>query len=256
MKIQPAVSLWNFNHYRNTPEIEKILAALQKHNLGIELWNSWYGGQDLYHKSNWRKMKKALAEMPVSLHSEIGVNDRDFHLGQIEAAAEFGAQVLVVHADNLFYPEKKVLNIDLANDLVEYATTCGVTICLENGQLPILAGAIKKIPGLKICLDTGHVYLVRESMSDFMVELQIYIKHVHMQEILSENEQRLVGEQGIILDHYTPGSGGIPGEDWSLFFNSLKQNQYQGLAVFEIQPRNPLQTALLGEEFIQQYLEN
>lgn len=254
MKIQPAVSLWNFNFYQNSPELEIILGDLKKQNLGIELWNSWQGDQGLYHKSNWKRVKNALAGMPVSLHSEIGVNERDFHLEQIDAAAEFGAQILVVHADNLIYPAEKNLNIDLAIELVEYAASCGVTITLENGQLPILARAVKEIKGLKICLDTGHVYLVRETMKDFIEELQSYIKHVHLQEILSESERVLVGEQGIILDHYTPGTGGIPGEDWSLFFNSLKENQYQGMVVFEIQPRNPLLTALLSENFIKKYL--
>lgn len=194
--------------------------------------------------------------MPVSLHSEIGVNERDFHLNQIDAAAAFGAQILVVHADNLYYPASRTLNFDLANELVEYAASCEVTICLENGQLPILTAAVKEISGLKICLDTGHVYLVREGMDDFMKNLDNYIEHLHLQDILSDSEQRLVGTQGIILDHYTPGTGGIPREDWSLLFNTLEENQYQGLAVFEIQPRSPLLTALLGGEFINSYLEN
>ena len=85
-----------------------------------------------------------------------------------------------------------------------------------------------------------------------MPTLKDNIIHLHFQEILSDPELELLGKENIILDHYTPGTGGIPLEDWVLLKSTLDQIDFQGMAVFEIQPRNPLQTALLGKIFFEE----
>lgn len=256
MKIQPAVSLWNYNHYHPAPHLEELLVLLRKHDFGVELWNAWQGDEDLYQKKSWTRIKNALEGMRVSLHSTIGIQELDAHRRQIEAAAAFDAQVLVIHADNLYHPGSKRLNLPLTRQLVEEAAAAGVTLALENGQLPVLARAVEEVPDLKICLDTGHVYLVQETMAEFLDAFRDRIVHLHLQEILASHEQHLVGEGGIILDHYTPGTGGILEEDWHLLFRTLEEIDFQGMGVFEIQPRNPLQTAELGSRFMEKILDD
>lgn len=52
-------------------------------------------------------------------------------------------------------------------------------------------------------------------------------------------------------DHYIPGTGGIPRADWELLARTLHEINYDGIAVFEVQPRRPLQTALLTRQLMQ-----
>ena len=52
-------------------------------------------------------------------------------------------------------------------------------------------------------------------------------------------------------DHYTPGTGGIPQAEWKLLAQTLKEIDFDGIAVFEIIPRNPLQNTVLGKRFLE-----
>lgn len=251
MQIQYAVSLWNYYHYSELPEIGEIADVLQQNDLGLELWNEPYGKWDLLNGDVRQEVKALLANLPISYHTDIGQSSKDFHLAQIEVASELGAEVLVLHSDNLYLPGTKDLDIGLASYVVEQAEAHGIIPALENGQLPFLVKAIDRVPGLMICLDVGHVYLVDEPMSAFLDQLGERIAHLHLQETLSPVEMDLLGQSGIILDHYIPGTGGIPAEDWALLSGFLTESDYTGMAVFEIQPRKPLQTAVLGRNFFE-----
>ena len=254
MKIEFAVSLWNFTHYTKSPSLERICGQLRDQGLGIELWSSYNQEADLYDQVGRKRLRAALKGMLVSLHSDIFAKNFLDHQKQIDTAAEIGAEVIVIHSDNIYLPDTKEIDVNLANRVVAYGVENGVTIALENGQLPLLKNAIDQIEGLKISLDTGHVYLTEEPMEAFLAALKTSIIHLHIQEVLSSPESSLVGQHGIILDHYTPGTGGIPAEDWKLLFSVLQETDFNGTAVFEIQPRTPLQTAKLGTTFVQKCL--
>lgn len=248
-----AISLWNYIHYYRVPDIGRLLENLHRHGYGVELWNAWRDELDLFNKKTRTSIKKALSGMRVSLHTDIGFNSKDFHTQQIEAAADLGASVLVLHSDNLYINGTKELDIPLTQYVVDYGAECGVKVTLENGQLPFLKNALKEISGLSICLDIGHVYLTDEPMQTFLDAFKNNISHLHIQETLSVPERVLLPEDDIIIDHYTPGTGGIPQEDWRLLLNTLDDLNFEGMAVFEIQPRNPLQTAFLGKKFINEF---
>ena len=250
MQLQYAVSLWNFIHYANPPSLSEIADILGANNLGIELWNALFEGFNLNDAATQQRVRELFAGIPVSYHTEIGKTSKSFHQKQIDTAAAVGARFLVLHSDNLYTQNTKELDVDLAGFVVEYGKASHVEIVLENGQLPFLSNAIKQLPELKICLDVGHVYLTSEPMRAFMEQLGTRITHLHLQEILSPLERGLLGQSGIILDHYIPGTGGIPLADWTLLFETLKTRNYNGMAVFEIQPRKPLQTAVIGRDFI------
>ncbi len=253
MQIQYAVSLWNFIHYANRPDFGEIAEVLRANELGIELWNS-FENWSLNDKETRLNVKTLFAGLPVSYHTEIGGNSKEFHQNQINNAVEVGAQKLVLHSDNLYYQDTKELDVDLTGFVVESANTFGIDIMLENGQLPFLTHAIAQVPTMKICLDVGHVYLTNDPMSAFLEQLGPSVTHLHLQEILSPLERGLLGQSGIILDHYIPGTGGIPMEDWTLLFEYLQKRDYAGMAVFEIQPRKPLQTAVIGRDFVEKFI--
>ncbi len=249
-KIQYCISLWNYTHYLKSPKLDRLIESIKINNYGVEIWNLWKNEFDLYDSNNRKKIKQVLKNISVSYHTEIGLIDLDEHKKQIDVAADLNATVLVLHSDNLYLPESKKLDIELTEKIIDYASARNIVVTLENGQLPFLVDAITKVPKLNICLDIGHVYLVEETMSQFLEILKGKITHLHIQEILSEPELILLNEENIIVDHYTPGTGGIPSKDWILLSEMLKDIKYQGMAVFEIQPRNPLQTALLGKNFM------
>ena len=245
MKIQYAISLWNFSHYPGTGTLEQELAAIRELGYGVELWARWKDGPSLYAGSERARLKAALDGMPVSLHSAI-VRTFDQQRAQIDAARELGARVLVVHSDEFHAGDTRQLDAALCRDVVAYARERGVCIALENGQLPFLETALAAVEDLRICLDVGHVYLTDDTMRAFLAGLQGRIVHLHLQDILTPVE---VGLHGAGSDHYTPGTGGIPLEDWRQLVAHLKETGYDGTAVFEVRPRNPYQTATLGRRF-------
>ena len=73
--------------------------------------------------------------------------------------------------------------------------------------------------------------------------------------------QDILGPQEIVLplagkDHFELGTGAIPTEDWELLASVLDEIDFKGIAVFEIRPRRPLQTALRAHTFFESLLGN
>jgi sugar phosphate isomerase/epimerase len=251
MQIHYSISLWNFTHYFNAPSLEQVLDLVRAQGYGIELWGGWRDEPDLYAPAGIRRLKPCLADMRVSLHTAL-VTTFDLHRKQIDAANQLGAEILVLHSDDLYLPGTKILDVDLAHQVVAYAGQAGVRLALENGQLPFLKNAFEQVPGLFFCLDVGHVYLTTENMTSFLSAFKSRLIHVHLQDILSAPE---TGLPKAGKDHYILGTGGIPLPDWQLFCATLAEIDYSGSAVFEIQPRQPLQTALISKMFFQKLLE-
>ena len=245
MKVLYAISLWNYSHYPDTGTLEQELGAIRELGYGVELWAQWNDGPSLYDESERARLKAALDGMSVTMHSAI-VRRFDQHQAQIDAARDLGAGVLVVHSDEFYARDTRELDAALCRDVVAYAVERGVCIALENGRLPFLEEALAAVEDLRICLDVGHVYLTDETMQAFLAGLGGRIVHLHLQDILTPSE---VGLPGAGADHYTPGTGGIPLEDWHLLVAHLQEVGFVGTAVFEIRPRNPYQTASLGRRF-------
>jgi len=135
---------------------------------------------------------------------------------------------------------------------VEYARAAGIRLALENGQLPFLVKARDQVEGLGFCLDVGHVYLTSAPMSAFLDALKQRLIHLHFQD-LALDPARALRFPGASLDHYMLGAGGIPEQDWRLLFATLEDIHFEGTAVFEVQPWNPLQTAGMGRAFIARF---
>jgi len=250
--IRYAVSLWNYTHYANPPSLERITATLRQHGYGIELWGAWGDEKDLYDEIGRQRLQVATQGMLCSLHTTMDATTMELQTKQIDTAAAIGAKVIVLHPSDLMAKGTKVLDVGLTRDAVAYAGKKGVRLALENGRLAFLAEAADKVDGLGICLDVGHVYLNGETMADFLGALKKRLIHLHIQELLSEAE--LEHLPGTMKDHYIPGTGSIPRADWELLARTLHEIAFDGMAVFEIQPRKPLQTALLGRLYIEELL--
>lgn len=249
MHIRYSVSLWNYTHYADAPSLERICASLREHNYGIEVWSNWRDEKDLYDEAGRRRLTAALQGMQVSLHTTMDSNTFERQKKQIDAAAAVGAGVIVLHPTDLAPKGSSTLDVPLTRDAVAYAREHGVRLALENGHQEFLEEAVSKVDGLNVCLDVGHIYLHAESMADFLAALKSKLIHLHIQDLMLDIEQKEL--PGTMKDHYIPGTGSIPRADWELLARTLHEINYDGIAVFEVQPRRPLQTALLTRQLMQ-----
>lgn len=252
MKIRYSISLWNFTHYTASPSLEHLIPMVREQGYGIELWPQSTDGRDLYSPAVCKRLKPLVKGMSVSLHSTGCATTFKLQKKQIDAAATLKAKVIVLHQSDFTLGGTNKVNVRLARQAVNYAARHGVKLALENGgELPFLERAISEVEGLGICLDVGHVFFTRHPMSRYLRALKHHIIHLHIQDILPNIEKQLAHRAN---DHFIPGSGGIPLKDWLLLARTLKEIKYNGLAVLEIRPRNPFQTALLGRNHFQNIL--
>lgn len=252
MRIQCAISLWNFRHYAQVESLEQTLYEIREMGYAVELWSQFPGMPgSLYDESARDGLTRALGGMSVSLHSGIVHSFAEQQL-QVDAARDLGASILVVHPDEFFAGgQVNRLDTPLCRDVVAYAAEQGVRIALENGQLAFLEQALAAVNGLKICLDIGHIYKTSDSLAAYLAKLKDHLVHLHLQDILPLTEQELPHAGA---DHYVPGTGSIPHEDWELLVAALQEIDFEGTAVFEIRPRNPYQTARSASRFFAKLL--
>jgi len=236
MDLDYRISLWNYSHYARRLSLESAGAEITANGYGVELWPNWQDDKDLYDEVYRERLRVLLDGVKSSWHSG-GVNDLEGNQRQIDTAAYAGSDAIVVHQGNLGLSGDGPEDYALARDVVAYATEKGVTIALENGPLAVLEGAIQNVDDLKICIDTGHVYFTDDPMAKYVDALKGRLHHLHIQDTLPES------------DHYFLGSGIIPKEDWQYLADALKEISFSGPAVFEIRPRQPLQTAEICTQF-------
>ena len=275
MRITYAVALVNYQKYgAGVPSLERVIARVRERGFGVELWRSFGLEKDLYGQIGRKRLKPLLGGMAVSLHA---ANDTAFqaHQVQIEAAADFGAEVIVIHSQGFLTQERAnfeaqerargVSSLDVqlgrkASDFdvqqarrsVAYAAERGVKLALENGvdipPFPMLANAVEQVGGLGICLDTGHLYRPWDPDPDprpmhrFLDAFKERIIHLHIHDANPETTDD---------DHMQPGTGGISHRDWERLVITLQEVDFHGMAVFEIAPRVPVETASLGKRFME-----
>ena len=251
MQITYAISLWNYIHYANQPSLERIIADVRHEGYGIELWGNCWNEPDLYDEIGRQRLKPPLEGMSISLHSAGFRPLDDLQQKQIDAAACWGAGVVVLHPEDLAAPQTTT-DWAFARRLVDYARERGVKLALENGGLEFLTEAFTQVPGLYCCLDVGHVYLqywatppAQCTMRHFLDACKHRLIHLHLQDLCAPRMRSL---RSAWDDHYTSGTGGIPAEDWQLLWATLEDIDFHGTAVFEIHPPSPLETAFQARE--------
>jgi len=236
MEINYRISLWNYFHYIHRFSLEQAVDEVRQAGYGIELWPGWFEDRDLYAPLYRDRLKALVAGMACSLHTG-GAKDMEAHRKQIDCAAHIGADVIVIHPGDVTGDGAEV-DPALTRDAVAYAREKGVTLALENGSLWLLEEAINAVEGLKICLDTGHIYHSaayrdgrKAGMAEYVNALKARLVHLHVQDPLPDS------------DHYAIGTGIIPPEDWACLLDAMKEIDFQGAVVLEVRPRTPLQLA-------------
>ncbi|MEW6359804.1 MAG: sugar phosphate isomerase/epimerase family protein [Planctomycetota bacterium] len=245
MHIEFRMSLWNYIHYASCPPLEGVMAEIRGLGMGAELWDRWRDQTGLFSPAQRDRMKALVEGMKVSMHT-IMPRDRamtwEENVEQIDTAAYIGADAIVAHVSSTGIGAPDA-DYRLLRDAVNYAEDKGVTLAIENGDAHAIGRALPEVPNLKTCLDTGHVYNDGFTMPEVLGIMGDRIVHLHLQDRLPH------------LDHYVPGTGIIPQEDWKLLFAHLKKINFQGAGVFELRPRRPDVSVKEGMAFVEAMAE-
>ncbi len=255
MNLNFSLSIWNFSHFSKLLSLEEIADFARTHNFGLEIWSNYGEWADLFDAQTIKKVKPILDGIDITIHTRTGQNTLDQHKAQIEATVQYGAEILVLHPDDLYFPGTREANLDLANQAHEYARSAGVRLALENGQFGFLKHIYEQIETMEFCLDIGHVYLVPETMKQFLDLFKTRIIHYHFHDSLFLYEEIKSQPAWMFIDHHIPGVGVISKEDWLLLFAAMNEVNYQGSAVLEIRPYHPFQAVAIGMDKIKQLME-
>ena len=255
MNMKLSISLWNYSHFTNLLSLEDIAEFCRNRNCGLEIWPSYGEWTDLFDAQIIKKVKPIFEGVELSVHTRTGQNTLDLHKAQIEATVQYGADILVLHPDDLYFPGTRDANLELANQALEFARSAGVRLALENGQFGFLSEIYHKIEEMLFCLDFGHVYLVPESLQQFLNLFKHRIIHLHIHDSLYPYGSIKSKPAWMFIDHHIPGTGIIPEEDWQLLFAVMNEVNYQGSAVLELRPYHPKQAISLGMDKVESILK-
>lgn len=246
MRIDYAVSSWNYTHYAKRGPLEQEAAPIVEQGLGAEFWNPLWDGTDLNVAENCAKARALFDGLPISWH---GRRDETQTLErQIDTLHSLGGSVIVIHR-NFFADDAEA--VARCRDLVAYGAKRNVLVALENGTFDMIAQFLKAVDGLKFCLDTGHAVMEKVPLRQYVTEFGEALCHLHIQDTLPDEEKHL---PGVAHDHYTLGTGATTAADWQGFRESLEAVNFEGMGVYEIRPRLPQHTAYLSIGFMHKLL--
>ncbi|MBI9047109.1 MAG: sugar phosphate isomerase/epimerase [Anaerolineaceae bacterium] len=247
MDLQFAFSLWNFNHLNRQFQLADVADFASALNFGVELWPSFSDIDDLFTPQTRADYLDLFKEIPTSLHTRTNQNQLSLHQAQIDAARDYGARVVVLHSDDFYQENSRKINAELIAQACDYAEKAGIQLALENGQFVTIQEMLACDQRLKFCLDLGHVFLVPETLEQFLNAFQDRLIHVHIHDFNPKIPELIPPySDGLLPDHHIPGFGTIPSEIWQTLFASLEENNFSGSIVLEICPANPFQAILLG----------
>ena len=133
-------------------------------------------------------------------------------------------------------PDIAKAKIPILKDLVGYATSCGVTICIENlsEHYESFKPVFDEIPELKMTLDIGHAQLLSKTNAsfDFIKYCFEKINHMHVHD--NKGGTRLEDDL-----HLPLGQGTI---DYPAIFTELKDRGYNSTITMELKPEELKQT--------------
>ena len=195
----------------------------------------------------------------ASSYTEVREKTVNYINSAILVANQLGAKVVVVVAGRALYQVDKKRAWDWAvqgfKKCSKFAKDHGICLVLEHltlleGNVVVnlgdLLSMIKEVNSKNFAtlLDTGHVNVNGESLTDYVLQLGDKLKHIH----IDDNDGKSDG-------HLPPGMGNI---NFAPLFIALKKINYQGaISVepgfgFSTDPDGPAQ---IGISFLQKYLQ-
>lgn len=143
---------------------------------------------------------------------------------------------IVVHTFAPFGWEKEVdaiktfeTNVKIFSEIVDYANTYGVTICIEN--LPFRNLEISKVDAVlklihavnrsncKMCFDVGHAHVFHDDITKDIHEMGTCLQVLHVHDNNGQFDSHLMPWQGTI--------------DWAAFAKALKDINFSGCISLE-----------------------
>lgn len=270
--MQLFVSLWNYLGYSGPKSLDEVLVEIAAHEFGVELWpgvHSFNPYRPAYHPSfacaegftkihdlcrpQYRqRLSQTLASTPSCWHSRAFDDDpKDFatfeaYQTEIDTAAYLGSKAISVHyiGEELTTRDYSGRNRELVERVLEYAHQKNVFIALETQNFESLERALRDFPRLGVCLDPVCIRKSSShSLSDFMSMAENRIQFLHLYD--------LRGQSG----HLTPGCGEVPLDDWVYLLRHLRESEFRGPVVLEINPppekmhQSPIEAALEARTF-------
>lgn len=195
----------------------------------------------------------------ASSYTEVREKTVNYINSAILVANQLGAKVVVVVAGRALYQVDKKRAWDWAvqgfKKSSKFAKDHGICLVLEHltlleGNVVVTLGdllsMIKEVDSKNFAalLDTGHVNVNGESLTDYVLQLKDKLKHIH----IDDND-------GKSDSHLLPGMGNI---NFAPLFIALKKINYQG--AISVEPgfgfsTDPDSAAQIGISFLQKYLQ-
>ncbi len=147
----------------------------------------------------------------------------------LKAAADAGVGIAVIHPSGEPYPEEEREErlrtaCDTIAKLTDLAESAGITLALENLPRTCLCRSweemryfLERIPALKVCFDTNHCLIQKNTDYIRAVGDRIVTLHVSDYDFINER-------------HWMPGEGK---NDWEGILRALEEADYRGRFLYE-----------------------
>jgi sugar phosphate isomerase/epimerase len=168
---------------------------------------------------------------------------KEIFLPKIKGILDLCPELSITKCTLHFWMDKRWIDPDIAKakvpilkELVEYASSCGVTVCMENlsERYESFMSLFDEIPELKMTLDIGHAQLLSKTNAsfDFIRYCFEKIDHVHVHD--NRGGTRLEDDL-----HLPLGQGLI---DYGKIFTELKNKGYNSSITMELKPEELKET--------------
>ena len=231
MEIRYVVSTMVFWWRETRVSLDSECQLLRSLSYGVELWPNLKGHHECrFEKRNWEKLAETTDGMLVTMrsrHDSPGIKE---WTDQIECAKLLKAPIVASLSDLGIQKGIREGNCRLAEDIITAAQDSGVRICLETGPLQLVKEAGERFDYLDYCLDTGYANIDPDySFQEYVDELAPGISYLH-----------LADNYGEIDDHEPPGvRGGIAKENWDYLLKALQKHNCSCIGSLEMSPWTP-----------------
>jgi sugar phosphate isomerase/epimerase len=168
---------------------------------------------------------------------------KEIFLPKIKGILDLCPEISITKCTLHFWMDSRWIDPDIAKakipilkELVEYASSCGVTICIENlsEHYESFMPLFDEIPELKMTLDIGHAQLLSKTNSsfDFIKYCFDRINHMHVHD--NKGGTKLEDDLHLPLGQGTIGYPAI--------FTELKEKGYSSTITMELKPEELKQT--------------
>jgi len=221
--------------------LEHECELLRGLGFGVELWPNM-GGLDecRYDKRDWPRLASATEGMLVSMRSRNDNPTVEQWVEQIGCAKLLKANI-VADLQSLRMQGKNTDNGEFISEIVNIAEKEGVKICIETGPLDILRKISKDFESVNFCLDTAFASCdTNHDFDEFVETLAQKTTHLH-----------LAAHNGSFNDHRPLGCSAMAdSRQMDYLLESLKKYNNDIIASLEMAPCSPIEMIKRSSHFL------